>query len=79
MAKNHQPFEDDGRTIVSMNVEGMPWYKPPREERAGAAQMTRSETRQAIFAALKAALAMVTAISVALVLFLLFCTEVWFQ
>ena len=22
-------FEDDGRVIAPMNVEGMPWYKPP--------------------------------------------------
>ena len=22
------PEGDDGRVIVSMNVEGMPWYKP---------------------------------------------------
>ena len=24
---------DDGRTIVDMNVEGMPWYNPNRAER----------------------------------------------
>lgn len=24
-------FIDDGHTIVSMNVEGMPWYRPANE------------------------------------------------
>lgn len=79
MFKQHQPFEDDGRTIVSMDVEGMPCHRPQNSTPSGAAQMTNRETRQVIFAALKAALAMVTAISVALVLFLLFCTEIWFK
>ena len=26
------PEGDDGRTIVSMNVEGMPWYAPESAE-----------------------------------------------
>lgn len=27
------PVYDDGRTIVDMNVDGMPWYDPHRSER----------------------------------------------
>ena len=23
--------EDDGRSFANMNVEGMPWYRPPQE------------------------------------------------
>ena len=33
--KNHerkQKFEDDGRRIADMNVEGMPWYKPAKKD-----------------------------------------------
>ena len=25
--------DDDGRTIANMNVEGMPWYEPDKEEK----------------------------------------------
>ncbi len=28
-----QDIYDDGRTIVNMNVEGMPWYNPNRTDR----------------------------------------------
>ena len=27
--------EDDDRTIAEMNIEGMPWYKSPEEEKNG--------------------------------------------
>ena len=27
-----EPIYDDGRTIVNMNVEGMPWYNPNRTD-----------------------------------------------
>ena len=35
MAKNKEKdtYYDDGRTIVDMNVDGMPWYNPNRTER----------------------------------------------
>lgn len=34
MSKNDkQIFEDDGRTVSNMNVEGMPGYDPHREEK----------------------------------------------
>lgn len=31
--KKKPPVYDDGRTIVDMNVEGMPWYNPNRSDR----------------------------------------------
>lgn len=31
--KDKQTFEDDGRTISNMNVEGMPGYDPHREKK----------------------------------------------
>lgn len=74
------PFEDDGRTIVSMDVEGMPWHGPDRGGPQDKGEtLSPRETRQAIFAALKAALAVAAVISLGLVLFVLFCTEIWFQ
>ena len=63
------PEGDDGRTIVNMNVEGMPWYQKPSpdavedtEEKSGSGgsqapyQMTREESRMYMWGALKAAL-----------------------
>ena len=34
MAKKEYP-DDDGRTIINMNVEGFGWYKPEEEQKAG--------------------------------------------
>lgn len=31
--KEKPQYYDDGRTIVDMNVEGMPWYNPNRTDR----------------------------------------------
>lgn len=34
MAKKKKiDYYDDGRTIVNMNVDGMPWYNPNRTDR----------------------------------------------
>ena len=87
------PEGDDGRTIVSMNVEGMPWYAPEsaeaslrREaEKAGAgperreAPLTREESWFFTWGALKAALLVVGVLCAGLVLFVLFCQHVWFR
>ncbi|MCX4312357.1 MAG: hypothetical protein OSJ83_00645 [Clostridia bacterium] len=33
MAKKRKHYDDDdGRTIVDMNVDGMPWYQPNRDK-----------------------------------------------
>ncbi|MBQ6550652.1 MAG: hypothetical protein IJL78_04515 [Lachnospiraceae bacterium] len=63
------PEGDDGRTIVNMNVEGMPWYQKPSPDAPEASgegngaggseapyQMTRQESRMYMWGALKAAL-----------------------
>ena len=77
------PEGDDGRTIVDMNVEGMPWYSPKRPEVGGnapeASQLTRAESRVFVWGALKAALLVVGVMSAGLVLFVLFCQWVWFR
>ena len=81
------PEGDDGRTIVNMNVEGMPWYAPERPGPAGedgapeppGARMTRAENLMFTWGALKAALLVVGVMCAALVLFVLFCQFVWFK
>ena len=85
------PEGDDGRTIVDMNVEGMPWYAPgkrlTREERrqkhSGAdtndPPLTKSESRYYTWGALKAALLVTGVMCAGIVLFVLFCVFVWFK
>ena len=73
---------DDGRVIASMNVEGMPWYAPSNLSiNSGGASSTLSkrEARYAIWGALRAALTVVSVLSAGMILFVLFCTQVWFR
>lgn len=87
MKKRKLDPEDDGRTIASMNVEGMPWYQepspdaPPEDTPPGQKpyQMTREEGRAYTWAAVKAGLAVVFIFGVIYFLFILFCTKVWFR
>jgi hypothetical protein len=78
--------DDDGRVITNMNVEGMRWYdKNLRQGKASTfnqpqgGQMTRSEARQYTWYSMLAALAIVATFSLTWVLFVLFCTEIWFR
>ena len=82
----HEDYEDDGRTIVPMNVEGMPWYTKGVRDPYGSSQpdrekppMSREERRGYIWAALKASLLIGAAFAAGYGLFLLFCTLVWFK
>ncbi len=92
--KPHLPEGDDGRTIASMNVEGMPWYRPEQtgqrleepenqEPREGASKagtpLSRQEAREYTFGAMKAALLVTGVMCLGLVLFILFCQFVWFR
>ncbi len=81
---------DDGHTIVNMNVEGMPWYKPesgtrlPHAERKHPQEhaeqvLTKEEGRYYTWGSLKAALLVVGVLSAGLVLFVLICQFVWFR
>ncbi len=83
-----EAFEDDGRTVANMNVEGMPWYseakplfdKPDYEERSSALdEMNHHETLKLIVNAVLAALAIGGVFLGAVYLFLLFCVQVWFK
>ena len=78
-------YEDDGRTIADMNVEGMPWYVQGDERRSKGAdasahdQMTDEETKMYRFAALKAALLVVLVFGLAFFIFIAFCDFVWLR
>ena len=80
-------WEDDGRTIVNMNVEGMPGYRRDLDAQAqGRApeknrpkeMLSRRETRMIIFASMKWAFIYSMGFALILVLFILFCVKVWF-
>ncbi len=83
---NKQIEEDDGRVICNMNVEGMRWYddgirrKHSEDSKISAGnQLTRSEARRFTWSAILAGLSVVGVFSVGWVLFILFCTQIWFR
>ena len=81
--KKNRPADDDGRVIAPMNVEGMPWYAPqaPREGEGGGTPepLTGAEKRAFVFGVLKAVGLVMLAFVGVYLLFLLFCTEIWFK
>jgi len=89
--RSRLPEGDDGRTIASMNVEGMPWYTPerpdlpPNASEADAPQkgpkdgLTRRQARMYTLSAMKAGLLVALAFSLMLVLFAAFCVFIWFK
>jgi hypothetical protein len=86
---NRQPGkfdDDDGRVICNMDVDGMRWHErskrrglsaPPQTMPGG--QMTRSEARRYAWYAVQAGLLVAVVFSAVWVLFILFCTQVWFR
>ena len=86
MSQKKKFEEDDGRVIVNMDVDGMRWYdKPISEDRVAATNskyattLTKSEARQYTWYALKAGMLIASVFSVTWVLFILFCTQIWFK
>ena len=84
--RSRLPEGDDGHTIASMNVEGMPWYRserpdqPPRQDddkRPGDG-LTRRQMRMYTASALKAGLLVALVMCLGIVLFVAFCVFVWF-
>jgi hypothetical protein len=85
--KRGEAWEDDGRTIVNMNVEGMPGYRRTFDSQTkGRAQsgpqareqLSSRETRMVMLASIKWALLFALGMAAVLVLFVLFCVKVWF-
>ncbi len=83
-------YEDDGRTIANMNVEGMPWYRAkgsaPADggEKSGssdsAPQELSGEGKRAMTRGVLLASLLVGSIyAVVILLFILFCIFVWFR
>ena len=86
MSRKKRYEDDDGRVVARMNVEGMPWYAergenvPEQTEQSGGPEpMTKEESRAFAWGAVKAALLVTAVFSVGAVLFILFCTEIWFR
>ncbi len=78
-------FEDDGRTIVPMDVDGMPWHIEGVRDRFltgkkaddGRTSMSKDERRGYVWAAVRAGLLIGGVFAVGYTLFLLFCRFVW--
>ncbi len=90
MAREPKKYDDDdGRVICNMDVEGMKWHdRRVRKERPAGHQqiiipqgdtMTRSEARRYTWSAALAGLVVVLVFSLTWVLFILFCTQIWFR
>lgn len=85
--KRTSAWEDDGRTIVNMNVEGMPGYRRELdgkivsrapEQAHEKERLTPRETRMVLLASMKWAFLFSLGFVLLLVLFVLFCIKVWF-
>lgn len=86
-AKYESVWEDDGRTIVNMNVEGMPGYRREldvqasvraQEQKRRPEMPSTRETWMIMLASMKWAFIYSMGFALFLVLFVLFCTKVWF-
>lgn len=76
------PEGDDGRTIVNMNVEGMPWYDSRRDRPVpdmSGDPLTPQQRRAYRWAAVKAGLAVALIFGAVFGLFIAFCDFVWFR
>lgn len=78
--------DDDGRVICSMDVEGTRWQNKgvrhnvqPGSIMPSAEQMTPSESWRYTWSAVLAGLFIVLVFSGTWVLFILFCTKIWFR
>lgn len=81
-----QYSDDDGRVICNMDLEGMREHdKIVRRDKSAphkvvqGTQMTRSESRLYIWYSVLTGLLIVSVFSVTWVLFILFCTKIWFR
>lgn len=79
--KQKNAFDDDGRVVADMNIEGTPWYVPEKSREASANRIkpTPKETFYLIKGALSAGLLIGFVFVIAFLLFLLFCTQIWFK
>ena len=78
---------DDGRTIVRMNIDGMPGYRPApsvaspvckQEPTRAQERLSPREERLVLLASMKWAFLFSAGFSLIMVLFIIFCIKVWF-
>ena len=94
MSKRKEKFEDDGRVIANMNVDGMPWHggfsrrdtgeESPSDEqvehnRAEMSKLSKKQTLYMVLGVLGAALAVAAVFILIYFLLILFCRFVWFK
>ena len=83
MAKNKDHFEDDGRTVADMNVDGMPWFVQKRERPAAPesepVELSRKEKWAMMAGVLKATMLVTLAFGLGFFLFILLCVTVFFK
>lgn len=81
-ARQRLPEGDDGRSIVDMDVEGMPWYlRRQRDPAPGNFEdpLTPQQRRAYKWAAVKAGLAVALIFGTVFGAFIAFCDFVWFR
>ena len=74
--------DDDGETIVDMNVDGMPWYRPEKKDipiGTKGPQMSDEEVRMYRWPAVQAGLVIVLIFGAVFAAFIAFCDFVWFR
>lgn len=85
--RGEDAWEDDGRTVVNMNVEGMPGYRRDLDSASCAYTpkqtqkkelLSPRETRMVILAGMKWAFLYSMGFALIMVLFIIFCIKVWF-
>ncbi len=81
--KKKKKFEDDGRVVAPMNVEGMPWYQDglgnPASQDSNRQPLSRKETIRVSFYSVLAGLSVALIFILGLLLFILFSIHVWFR
>lgn len=94
MSKRKEKFEDDGRVIANMNVDGMPWHggfsrrnsaeeslsdEQVEHNRAEMSKLSKKQTLYMVLGVLGAALAVAAIFAIGYLLFILFAQFVWFR
>ena len=82
MKKKKTTYVDDGRTIANMNVEGMPWYNPKKDEKipeTASYEPNAKETLAIMGGILKAAMLVAGIFVLAFTGFILFSYFVWLK
>jgi predicted lipid-binding transport protein (Tim44 family) len=81
--KQRKGFEDDGRVIANMNIEGTPWYVDHKNNPGPSSPAQPTPTRKETFYLMKGALTAGLLIGFIFILaffgFILFCTMVWLR